>query len=225
VIPFAVLPRDLEVAAEGMAIQKNEAAQPARIIYVGAGGPIMIRSFTLFCRALSHLRMQHPDLVNRIKIDLYGTMLGWRKGDRRHLADLAGEHDVADLVSEDPSRVSYRRSLELLLEGDGAVVLGVDDAGYMPSKLFSYALSGKPLLASLRRDSPAFAAFNDMPELGNALWFDRWSEMPVTEATNAVRAFLQKVVARQTFDRRAILTSYFASAMARRHAQLFEACL
>ena len=62
---------------------------------------------------------------------------------------------------EYPARVTYRRSLELLLQGDGALVLGVDDAGYMPSKLATYAYSGKPLLACLHRDGPALAMLRE----------------------------------------------------------------
>src|SRR5262249_28675696 len=114
---------------------------------------------------------------------------------------------------------------ELLLESDGALILGVDDEGYMPSKLFNYSFSGKPLLASLRRDSAAFAQFKKTPELGHVLWFVSSGEMPMTEATNVLSTFLREVTARRNFDRRTILEPFLASAMARRHAALFEACL
>jgi hypothetical protein len=225
VIPFAVLPHDFDKTAEGMAFCDLETAQPAKIVYVGAGGPIMLRSFSLLCGALSHLRVHHPELVAGVQIELHGTMLGWRDGDPRYLAELARERGVGDLVGEDPNRVSYRRSLELLLESDGALILGVDDAGYMPSKLFNYALSGKPLLASLRRDSAAFAQFQGMPELGHVLWFESSGEMPLTEAANVLSTFLREVAARRNFDRRTMLEPFLAPAMARRHADLFDACL
>jgi hypothetical protein len=225
VIPFSVLPRDLDEAAKGTQHASEGTPWPVRIAYVGAGGPIMLRSFSLICRALSHLREQGSELVEGARIELYGTMLGWRDGDRRHLADLANEQGVADLITEHPRRVSYRRSLELLLESDGALILGVDDAGYMPSKLFSYALSGKPLLAALRRDSPAFAQFQSTPGLGHALWFDRCGEVRLPEAAQMVHAFLHEAAARLTFDRRAALEPFVAPAMARRHAELFSACL
>lgn len=224
-IPFAVLPHDFDEAVKGIANAGETKARLIRIVYVGAGGPIMLRSFSLICRSLSQLREQDPELIEGVQFELYGTMLGWRDGDVRHLADLAREHGVADLVRENPSRVSYRRSLELLLECDGALILGVDDAGYMPSKLFSYAFSGKPLLAALRRDSPAFTQFQSTPSLGHALWFDPSGEMQLSEAAQMVRAFLQEAAARRTFDRRAILEPFLAPAMARRHAELFNACL
>ena len=139
--------------------------------------------------------------------------------------DIAREHRVGDLVTENPRRVSYRRSLELLLESDGALILGVDDPGYMPSKLFSYALSGKPLLASLHRKGPALAQFRDNAALGHTLWFCQFKEIAMTEATSIVSAFLEEVIAGRNFDRRAMLEPFLAPTMARRHVELFEACL
>ena len=185
----------------------------------------MLRSFGLICRALAYLREHEPGLLEHVRIELYGTMLGWREGDPSHLAELALEHGVADLVREDPRRVAYRRSVQLLLDGDGALVLGVDDAGYMPSKLFSYANSGRPLLAALHRDSPAFAQFESTPGMGHAIWFDQSGDMPVAEAAQAARNFLQEATNHLHFNRQTMLESHMAPAMARRHTELFEACL
>jgi len=225
VIPFGVLPRDFDEAADQCAGMPSKSPSRTRIVYVGAGGPIMRRSFSLLCGALSQLREQRPQLVEAVQIELYGTMTAWRDGDPRQLADIAHERGVGGLIIEDPKWISYRRSLELLREGQGALILGVDDAGYMPSKLFSYALSGKPLLASLRRDGPAYALFEDKPGVGRALWFDQSGEMPPADAANIVGDFLQEVAARRTFDRMNMLEPFLAATMARHHVELFEACL
>jgi hypothetical protein len=174
---------------------------------------------------MSHLRTQAPELVGSIRIELYGTMLGWREGEPRHLAELACEQGLGDLITEHPGRISYRRSVELLVQSDGALVLGVDDAGYMPSKLFSYALSGKPLLASLRQDGPAFVEFQRRSGLGHAIWFGEFDEMPLPDATATVSAFLREVVTRRTFDRRRLVEPFLAATMARKHVALFEECL
>jgi hypothetical protein len=140
------------------------------------------------------------------------------------LARIAAEFDMADLVREYPARVTYRRSLELLLQGDGALVLGVDDVGYMPSKLATYAYSGKPLLACLHRDGPALAMLREEPALGHVLWFSQTREMPFADAAAEVAAYLEEIRSGRTFARRAALAPYTAAAMAARHAQLFEAC-
>jgi hypothetical protein len=95
----------------------------------------------------------------------------------------------------------------------------------MPSKLFNYALSGKPLLATLHREGPAFSQFQRLSDLGHALWIRQNEDMPLEEAMSVLETFLREVIARRVFDRRTGISPYLAPAMARRHAKLFEACL
>ena len=95
-------------------------------------------------------------------------MLGWKIGESRFLSEIATKHSVGDLIRDEPARVSYRRSIELLLECDGALILGVDDIGYIPSKLFSYGLSGKPILSAIREEGAAFRQFAQKIEHQNS---------------------------------------------------------
>jgi len=225
VIPFGTLPEDLVEARRLLPkVAVTERAEIA-IHYVGAGGSIMARSFSLICRAVASLRAENSPLVNRVRIRLFGTTYGWKAGETKFLESVAHNAGVGDLIEEQPERVSYRRSLELLLQSNGVLILGVDDEGYMPSKLFSYALSGKPLLACLRRESPAYAKFQRTPGLGHALWFGAQDEMADADAGRKMETFLKESASRQILDRRQILEPHLASAMARRHVELFEACL
>jgi glycosyltransferase involved in cell wall biosynthesis len=224
-IPFSALPHDLSEAAHSMVSNSEGNGPPYRIVYVGVGGLVMVRSFTYFSRVLSELRKRSTALCETIRIELFGTILGWKPGEARGLADIAAKWGIDDLVREEPPRLSYRRSLELLIESDGALIFGVDDAGYIPSKLFNYALSGKPLLATLRREGPAFSKFQSIPGIGHALWIGKEGDMPLDEAMNVLEIFLREVVARTTFDREASITPFLAPAMAQRHVDLFEGCL
>jgi glycosyltransferase involved in cell wall biosynthesis len=223
-IPFSALPHDLDEAAQGMS-RNEKHGPPYRIVYVGVGGLVMARSFSFFSKVLSELRQRSPKLCEAIRIELFGTILGWKPGEARGLAEIAAKWGIDDLVREEPTRLSYRRSLEMLLESDGALIFGVDDAGYIPSKLFNYALSGKPLLATLRREGPAFSKFQSIPGLGHALWIGKEGDMPLDEAMNVLEIFLREVVARTTFDREASIKPFLAPAMAKRHVDLFEGCL
>jgi glycosyltransferase involved in cell wall biosynthesis len=223
-IPFAVLPRDLQEAGAGSR-ENRDAGVAKRIVYVGTGGAVMARSFRLLSAALAELRRRQPHLLENVRIELHGTSSAIVSDMDAHLARIAGDFDLADLVCEYPAHVTYRRSLELLLHCDGALVLGVDDAGYMPSKLATYAYSGKPLLACLRRDGSAFAMLCAQPALGHALWFSESQEMPLADATAEVAAYLEEVRSGRTFARQAELAPHTAAAMAVRHAQLFELCL
>lgn len=221
VIPFAVLPHDLQAVGKG---QENRSTpfNGSRIVYVGAGGAIMRRAFSLLCRALAYLREQRNYSFDGMAFELYGTLRGWREGGPKELADIAIEYGVGDLVDERPTWVSYRRSLELLRDSDGALMLGVDDASYMPSKLFSYAYSGKPLLALLRKEGPAFAEFQ-RSALGHALWFSETETMPIAQAAALLQEFLVEVERKQRFDRAAATQPFLARTMAARHAELFAA--
>jgi hypothetical protein len=100
----------------------------------------------------------------------------------------------------------------------------VDDAGYMPSKLYSYALSGKPLLGVLRRQSAARDAFVAQSGLGQLLSFDADGTHD-DAGLDAAGSFFREVTARTTVDRRELLRNHLAAAMARRHADLFESCV
>jgi hypothetical protein len=221
VIPFAASPRDLDIASSGVEHARIPTDKKT-VVYVGSGGPIMHRSFSLLCRALAFLRSERFTPVEKMRIELYGTMRSWQAGERRHLAEVAHESGVGDLIAECPSGISYRRSLELLQESDGALILGVDDAGYMPSKLFTYACSGKPLLAVLRKDGPAFAEFHRNPTLGHALWFGQAGQMPLDAAADVLERFLGEVFRRQSFDRTIGLEPFLARNMASRHVELFD---
>jgi hypothetical protein len=221
VIPFAASPRDLKIASSGIEHARIPTDKKP-VVYVGSGGPIMRRSFSLLCRALAFLRNERFTPVEKMRLELYGTMRSWQDGKRRHLAEVAHESGVGDLIEERPSGISYRRSLELLQESDGALILGVDDAGYMPSKLFTYACSGKPLLAVLRKDGPAFAEFHRNPTLGHALWFGQSGDMSLDDAADVLKRFLGEVFRRQSFDRNIGLEPFLAHNMASRHVELFD---
>ena len=222
VIPFAALESDLA------AVGAPRAAAPGGeidVVYVGAGGTVMARAFATLCRLVAQLRARRDPRVERLRIGLFGTQFPWRAGDRRALEEIARAHGLGARVAEHPERVSYRRSLELLAASHGALVLGVEDAAYMPSKLFSYALSGKPLLAVLHESGAAYALLRDNPALGHAVALQSGEDGSASEpALAALAAFLGEAESHRMFDRRAPLRPYLAPAMARRHVELFEAC-
>jgi glycosyltransferase involved in cell wall biosynthesis len=221
VIPFGVLPHDFEVV--GPVLQSHRCKK--KIIYVGVGGGVMSRSFSLLCRALSQLRQKASTSIDDARIHIYGTMPDWHDGDIKPLENIAKDHNVDDAVCEAPRRVTYRRSIELLLNGDGALILGADDAAYMPSKLFGYALSGKPLLAVLHKKSPAYAMFQRHPLFGHVLWFDDFEEISLASACDVLGAFFKEVKNGQTFDRRILVEPYLATTMSVRHASFFDSCV
>ena len=48
----------------------------------------MQRAFYIAGAAFAQVRDNAPKLYCRVNFELYGTMLGWRDGDVRHLAEI-----------------------------------------------------------------------------------------------------------------------------------------
>jgi hypothetical protein len=217
VIPFAGCERDFVGAAESTFSDGDH----REIVYVGAGGPIMAKSFAAICAALATLRQGEEHLVRSLRIRILGTYGYVKTKGTRPLQDIAARFGLADIVEELPARVTYVKTMDLIKSSDGLLVLGVDDAGYMPSKLFTYAASGKPLLASLHPKSPALALFKQLSGMGHAICYDDEAR-PNVDAVATMKKFLSEVRERETFERRVLLAEYLSPSMAKRHAALFS---
>jgi len=217
-IPFAAREQDLLKADSSSETRREEDRE---IVYVGAGGAIMAKSFTAICSALAELRETEPSLLKRLKIRLFGTYAYWKSGDPKPLQDIAVGFGLGDVVEEFPARISHRKAMQLIRRCHGVLILGVDDPGYVPSKLFMYALSGKPLLASFRADAPSVRVFTEKTNLGHLLTFKEGT-LSSPDAVPIVRQFIREVRDRRRFDRSSEIADYLAPAMARRHVKLFE---
>jgi hypothetical protein len=220
VVPFAGSDHDFPPAAA------QRAPGPRTIVYVGAGGSIMRRSFAAICEHLSRIRREQPSALEGIRFRLIGTNSEWRDGDPRPLQQVAERLGLDGIVDEEPTRITYTAAMELVKASDGVLVLGVDDAGYVPSKLFTYALSGAPLLASFRSDSPASQYFSTVPGLGELITAGETAAGTSFESQHrAIARFLADVKTGKRFDRRRELEPYLAPAMAARHVRLFTSVL
>jgi hypothetical protein len=218
VIPFAGSERDF-VVPNPVPLSKPRLTR--NVVYVGAGGAIMVQSFTAICEALAAVRRNRPELVEGLKLQLFGTYAYWKEGDPKPLYEIAARLGLGGVIEENPARISYLKALELTRQSDGLFVLGVDDAAYVPSKLFNYALSGKPLLACMRCDSPVAKMFNRLPGLGHLMSFGN-GEVSGTDNIDSMAQFLTDVSQTMRFDRRDLISEYLAPNMARRHRDLFE---
>lgn len=216
-IPFA----GSEVDFPAPQSSASERSGPLDIVYVGAGGAIMAKSFSTICATMAQAAADQPRLMAGVKLRLLGTHGDWRPGDPKPLEAIAARHGLAGAVEENPQRVSYQKATDLIQRSAGLLVLGVDDVAYMPSKLFNFALSGKPLLGCFVASSPPAQLLAQTPGLGHLLTFGA-GEPTTTAGIAAVTAFLTEVQARRQFDRRTLLEPHLAPAMARRHAALFE---
>ena len=224
-IPFGASEGDYRAVRQVSSPRQGHEAPGIRtVVYTGAGGAIMADSFRALCRYLIQIREQSPALLSGIRFRLFGTEPA-AAGREPVLSRIATEEGVSDLFSESPSRLSYLEALRWVDGADGLLVLGVDDAAYSPSKLFLYALSGKPLIACMKSGSTVGSYFASLPELGELVEFGFGAESSNGEALRRVAGFLEDVGHRRTTDRGATLKSFLAPEMSRRHVELFDRCI
>lgn len=224
-VPFGPSVADFHAASELPDPRTSDARDGGRtIVYTGAGGSIMEESFRKLCRLFAEARKRSPKEFAGLKIELYGTEPG-AVGQEPRLSRIAAEEGVSDLIDERPARLSYLEALRRVQLADGLLILGVTDPAYNPSKLFLYALSGKPLLACMKSGTTVRTYFESLPNLGRLVQFESGKEGCDPVALREVEAFLEDVSAGRTVERRAMLQNFLAPAMARRHADLFEVCL
>jgi glycosyltransferase involved in cell wall biosynthesis len=218
VIPFAATNQDL-IASSPMRV----AADSTRtIVYVGAGGSIMAKSFKRVMELL--LLVRDKRLRESIRICLYGTDSDWKEGLPKYLQEIAKSFGLEKTVRERPTRIPYSESLRRISASDSLLILGVDDPAYMPSKLFTYSLAGKPVLVCLHKDSQAKQYFERTPGIGTLIQFGDTSLEARQRDLALLESFLSDTDNGTRYDRRKVLEPYLAAAAATRHAELFDRC-
>ena len=218
VIPFGFTETDFSNP-----IKTNLSRSVKEIVYVGVGSELMAKSFRRFLMSLKTLTQKQPQALKNIRIRLYGTDGRWRPGRTKILKALAEGLGFSGLVEEDPTILPYSRSLELMRQADGLIVLGVEDPAYMPSKLFSYSRSGKPLLASLVEGTQAKKYFQTTPEIGHLITFGKTGGN--NDEEDVVKAFVEEVIQGREIQRPQVREKYSDQAISRQHAEIFEKCL
>jgi hypothetical protein len=220
-IPFAASDRDLDTVrrTETTSTERQD-GEHFNLVYVGAGGNTRAASFEAVCAGMKLALSLNCELVERVRVGLYGTTGGTSPGTVLH--DIAKQYGVGHLVEERPEQVSYFQSIRLAADADGLLILGVDDRGYTPSKLFSYLLFGKPVLASFQVGSPAESFVLQKPDTASLIRFGGDDATVPEVAARILIEFLQQVSEGRREDRTSVIEQYLAPAMAKRHAELFD---
>ena len=150
----------------------------------------------------------------------------WYGLESKAVAAQAEEIGVANLVTEQPRRVAYLDSLQILLDSHGLVLFGSDEPHYTASKIFPYILAQRPVLAVFHEDSSVVTIL-DETKAGTILTFNAAS--PPAQQVPAVEAALREML-RQPADYQpptiwAAFAPYTTRAMAQRLAAAFDQAL
>ncbi|MCH7562952.1 MAG: glycosyltransferase, partial [Gemmatimonadetes bacterium] len=155
-IPVGASPLDFEVAREaanGSGPRLSDADGVVQGLYAGVLGNVMKESCLALCLALEEGLRRSPDLFSRVRLHFVGTSYVTGDGARTTIAPLAAERGLQEHVHEEPRRLPYFDTLNLLMQADFLLVLGSDNPQYTASKIYPYILARKPLLVLFHEES------------------------------------------------------------------------
>ena len=125
------------------------------ISYVGTIWPAVLPTLRVFLRAIALLRLRHPSVYRRIRLNFIGTTANPNDYAGYRVLPLAEEEGVADVIREVPQRIPYLDALAALKSSDACMMIGSNEQHYTASKIFPYLMSGRPFLSLFHRASSA----------------------------------------------------------------------
>lgn len=223
-LPFAAAVGDMDIARA--LPETDRSADPSQVVvrYVGRGGPDMARALTILFRAVRLGLERDRETFGRLRFEFYGTSYARAGHGVRTILPVAEIEGVADLVHEMPDRLPYFVSLRHLLDADALLVIGSDDAAYTASKVYPYALAGRPLLSIFHESSTA-AEFVRNTRAGVVVTFGTGQENEGTvECAHAALSSMLRAPSPVVLDQQAF-APFTAEMMTRKLCDLFDASI
>lgn len=162
-LPFGAEPGDFAFLRSHPRPNRFFSQQDGRlhVVYTGVCIPGMYPALRCLFGGVRELRARDPDFAAKARLHFIGT--NYAPGSTvERVMPLAREFEVADLVNEFTERVAYLDALQILLDATALLVIGTDEPHYTASKIYPYALSGKPVFSILHEQSSAVESLTNM---------------------------------------------------------------
>lgn len=193
VIPFGVEESDYERARLPDVVPGFPRRPGARhLVSVGAAGPVMRPAIELLLHGLRQW-LAAGGLRETLRLHFIGTSYAPSGAQVPSVTPLAAAAGVADMVDEQPTRLGHFQALRTLVEADGILLLGSDNASYSPSKIATIAWARRPVLGLTAAGSElesglhaiglgTVARFSPAPDAGTVVAFLRDFTSPLPAA-------------------------------------------
>jgi len=222
VLPFGVSATDFELLDERPQANPffNRCDGHWHAVYIGAGGDFMGTALRILFQALRQGLASGPRDFDRVRLHFVGTDYAAPGRSRRTVEPLAIQMGVVDRVQEQTDRIPYFQALQLLKDADCLVLIGSDDPAYVASKLHTYVLSGKPILAIVHEHSPMVAV---LTEAGAAVVTFSTGSVDIQGASQKLAVAWQSLLSgKARGNNRAPLKGYSARELTERQSDLFN---
>jgi hypothetical protein len=147
-IPLGGDARDFEAVARLPARHRHfdSADGLVHLCSVGTLLPLGVEVARALFAAVSDLRRRRPDAAARLCLHFFGTS-NERAAAAPRVVPLAAAVGVADLVTEEPSRIDYLDAVRVQCDASALLLLGSTEPHYTASRLYPALLAKRPLLA------------------------------------------------------------------------------
>ncbi len=214
-IPMGWSQRDFVAALTGAGAEKID---HNAIRYIGRLGPDMFSSLDVLLNGFARMHRHAPD--RQFRCEFRGGSYDPRAAEGP-ATNAAARYGVASAITEDPSRMPYLAALASLRSAGANIILGSDDSGYAPSKIWLTLAARRPWIALARVGTVLHALLS--PHAGDC---GRIVDPASDAAPDVIAEFFRRLDPshRGPADENQ-LAAMEARELARRHAQFFENAL
>ncbi|MCB9283009.1 MAG: glycosyltransferase [Lewinellaceae bacterium] len=208
---------------EGLRARRSdsEGGEGIDLVYVGRAGHDMEGALRALFEGFRMGLEKEPELFEKVRFHFSGTSYAAGDKGKKTVEPVAERVGVAGYVHEQPARVPYFTSLQLLRDADLLVVPGSEDPQYTASKLYPYILAKKPLLAIFHEQSSVVEVLRQT-RAGECVTFP--SDDLAAQVYERLRALLVQLPFTPKTDWEAF-RPYTARERARVQVEVFEKCL
>jgi hypothetical protein len=220
-ITFGAFEPDLNIAVE----HQNDFVSPLdpafkNVVYIGRGGMDMYNAIKPLFETMQKGLVNEPLIFNKIRLFFLGTSYAPSGQGIPTILPLAKQFGLEKFVTEKTDRIGHFHALMILQQANALFIPGSDDPRYTASKIYSYILAHKLILAVFNSQSSAITILNKF----GAKYV--YSYDGTAGINSKIEGFFKKVVeddkTEQEYDKKTI-KEYSAQTMAKRQCDLFNA--
>ena len=172
-LPFAGNKLDFDFIKKVKTLSKNILFDNVKknVVYIGRGGNDLKKSLSILFDALKEIKITNFDFFSTLHFWFIGTSYAEIGKGIKTIYPVAKKFGVEEIVTEITDRLPYFETLYWLKQADLLFVPGSTDTAYTASKIYSYILADKPLLAIFHKNSSVVKILKET-NCGYCLTFD-----------------------------------------------------
>jgi glycosyltransferase involved in cell wall biosynthesis len=218
--PLVVVPYGVEVSDyDAIPILKKDQSK-IEVRYTGAISENMMVVVDSLLKAFKQVRKKLP-----VEIIFTGTSYAGIGLTKPVLGELIAKNEVAEFVTENPDRVSYRQAVQMSKQADMQLLVGDTTPYYAASKMMGLVASGRPFFAWVHAESFP-AQFMEALQYPHRLFFQTAELGDEKKIAQLAEALLHSLQNRESFVpvpmEDPVFINYTAKAMTKIFADTFQ---